>query len=45
MFAFECEKPLFEFDAARPHNDPLFALPPTYSTRIRLTGASGYPLS
>lgn len=32
MFVFEFEKPLFEFVYERPQCDPLFALPPTFSS-------------
>lgn len=37
MFAFEFEKPLFAFEAERPHCEPLFALLPTYSNLIQST--------
>ncbi len=31
MFVLEFEKPLFEFEYATPHCNPLLALPPTFS--------------
>ena len=36
MFVHEFENPLFEFEAAGPQNEPLFALPPTYRRRLSL---------
>ncbi len=32
MFVLEFEKPLFEFAYDKPHEAPLFALPPTFSS-------------
>lgn len=36
MFVHEFENPLFEFEAAGPQIEPLFALPPTYRRRLSL---------
>lgn len=34
MFVLEFENPLFEFEYAKPHCDPLFAFAPTFSSSV-----------